>query len=89
VDQDSLEQYHVPGTYTLTFAMAEIFVARFGFKGDKDSASHLQVFEALSLLHQVMIIRRDFDILHTILSGIMSIPPILLCMVWDNGPQGG
>ncbi|KAJ7206432.1 hypothetical protein C8J57DRAFT_1541356 [Mycena rebaudengoi] len=60
VDQDSLEQYHVPGTCTLTFAMAEIFIARFGFEGDEDSTSRLQVFEALSLLHWAMIIQRDF-----------------------------
>ncbi|KAJ7258123.1 hypothetical protein C8J57DRAFT_1234295 [Mycena rebaudengoi] len=59
-DQDSLEQYHIPGTCTLTFAMAENFVACFSFEGDEDSTGRLQVFEALSLLHRAMIIRRDF-----------------------------
>ncbi|KAJ6614260.1 hypothetical protein B0H10DRAFT_1950774 [Mycena sp. CBHHK59/15] len=60
VGNAGMVEYYIPGTATMTFAMAECFVEWFGYTGDDLADDRNGLFDALAVLQSHMILRPDY-----------------------------
>ncbi|KAJ6523805.1 hypothetical protein B0H10DRAFT_1974859 [Mycena sp. CBHHK59/15] len=60
VGNAGMVEYYIPGTATMTFAMAECFVEWFGYMGDDLADDRNGLFDALAVLQSHMILRPDY-----------------------------
>ncbi|KAJ6595927.1 hypothetical protein B0H10DRAFT_2232739 [Mycena sp. CBHHK59/15] len=60
VGNAGMVEYYIPGTATMTFAMAECFVEWFGYMGDDLTDDRNGLFDVLAVLQSHMILRPDY-----------------------------